>query len=662
MKLAVTGATGNIGSSLIEACCDEDEIDEIVGIARRRPTWDPPKTRWVEADVTADDLVAHFEGADAVVHLAWAIQPSRDFELLARTNVEGSRRVFQAAASAGVPRIVYASSVGAYAPGPKDRRVDEGWPVEPVESSTYSRHKVAVERELDRFEARHPEVSVVRMRPGLIFKADAASEIRRLFAGSLLPGFIADRRFLPIAPSVAGIRFQAVHSLDVGRAFLQGARCDASGAFNLAADPPIGTEQISEVIGAPPFEISWSSARRLADLGWKARLQPSEAGWLDLAMEVPLMSTDRARQELDWKPAYSSLEAMGELLDGLRKGSGHSAPHLAGTGIVTRLDELRTGQGKRQWVRSRSRQIRKYLTDVHAIERQALIQMRFAPSLAGDPGLAAAFSEHRRETESHEARVEARLTELGGRPARVKDAAGTAGGLGMLAFARSQVDSPGKLAAHAFSYEHMERAAYEILAAYADRGGDGETAALARQVAAEERAMAWRISERFDQAVAASFAQVRSDPSLAVEHYLADAHALETQGEEFFGRSGRIVDDQDLRRIIREGLDSGRRQRKLIRSVARSPGSWQRRLKGSPLRAGGVGVHAFLAVQPDRTTKVAGFGYAFLNLLVAANELLNRAGAASGQPEVADLAARRASETRTLAERIAPLWERMGGS
>ncbi len=125
MKVVVTGATGNVGTSTVKALSESREIDEIVGLARREPTWMPPKTSWVEANVLTSDLGAIFDGADAVIHLAWAIQPSRDAVTLERINVEGSRRVFEAAAAAGVPKLVHASSVGAYSRGPKDREVDE---------------------------------------------------------------------------------------------------------------------------------------------------------------------------------------------------------------------------------------------------------------------------------------------------------------------------------------------------------------------------------------------------------------------------------------------------------------------------------------------------------------------------------------------------------
>ena len=128
----------------------------MVGVCRRMPSLRFPKVEWRAADVAVSSLEPLFRGADAVVHLAWLIQPGRDREQTRRVNVAGSERVFQAVARAGVQALVYASSVGTYAPGPKDRRVDETWPVTGVETSFYSRDKAAVEALLDRFEARAP--------------------------------------------------------------------------------------------------------------------------------------------------------------------------------------------------------------------------------------------------------------------------------------------------------------------------------------------------------------------------------------------------------------------------------------------------------------------------------------------------------------------------
>jgi UDP-glucose 4-epimerase len=232
MRVAVTGATGNVGTSLLHVLAQDPAVDETVAIARRLP-----RTRFVAADVVRDNLVEHFRGADAVVHLAWLIQPSRDRALTHGVNVGGSRRVFEAATAAGVPRLVYASSVGAYSPGPKDRRVDERWPTKGIPTSFYSRDKAEVERLLDAFEAQHPDVRVVRLRPGLIFKAEAASGIRRLFAGPLLPTTLLRRRLIPIVPALERLRFQAVHSLDVAEAYHLAVTRDVRGPFNVAAEP-----------------------------------------------------------------------------------------------------------------------------------------------------------------------------------------------------------------------------------------------------------------------------------------------------------------------------------------------------------------------------------------------------------------------------------------
>src|SRR3954447_20786378 len=156
MRIVITGATGNAGTSVVSALASDPRVSEIVGVARRLPEWHPPRTRWVAADVARDDLRAIFAGADVVIHLAWLIQPSRDARELARVNVHGSRRVFEAGGAAGGPgggaapaggqALGHASSVGVYSPGPKDRAVDETWARDGVASLFYSRHKAAAER------------------------------------------------------------------------------------------------------------------------------------------------------------------------------------------------------------------------------------------------------------------------------------------------------------------------------------------------------------------------------------------------------------------------------------------------------------------------------------------------------------------------------------
>jgi UDP-glucose 4-epimerase len=348
MRVAVTGATGNVGTALLRALAADDAVSEIVGIARRLPSNGAPKTTWAQADVATDDLAPLLRGAACVVHLAWLIQPARDEKVTYAANVTGSARVFDAAARAEVPAIVYASSVGAYAPGPKDRAVDESWPATGIETSFYARHKAAVERELDSFEAGHPDVRVARLRPGLIFQRAAATGIRRLFAGPFLPSALLRDRLVPVVPRHPRLRAQAVHADDVADAYRRAIVSDrARGAFNIAAEPPLDGDVVAGLLGARAVDVPARVLRGAAALAYRAHLQPSEPGWVDMALAGPLMDSARARAELGWAPRKGADDAFIELFDGMREGAGHPTPPLdpAASGPL-RVREVLTGVGR----------------------------------------------------------------------------------------------------------------------------------------------------------------------------------------------------------------------------------------------------------------------------------------------------------------------------
>jgi UDP-glucose 4-epimerase len=348
MRVVVVGASGNVGTSLLGALGEEPEVDSVLGIARRLPGVDYPKADWAAADVSSSDLPPYFRGADVVIHLAWLIQPGRDLATLRATNVEGSARVFEAVAAAGVPALVYASSVGAYSPGPKDRRVDESWPTGGIESSFYARHKAEVERLLDNFERESPSVRVVRLRPALIFKREAASGIRRLFAGPFLPSPLVRRELIPLVPRTERLCFQAVHSHDVGDAYRLAALRDVNGAFNVAAEPVLNSDVLSRLLAARPVRVHPGLLRAGAALSYRLHLQPSEPGWLDMGLAAPLMDSGKAEKELGWKPRHSADEALGELLRGIRDRAGLDTPPLASdTGGPLRVRELLSGVGRR---------------------------------------------------------------------------------------------------------------------------------------------------------------------------------------------------------------------------------------------------------------------------------------------------------------------------
>jgi UDP-glucose 4-epimerase len=329
MRLAVVGASGNVGTSLLRAVVKDGMIDSVVGIARRLPRARFAKTTWVAADIASDDLVPHFRGADVVLHLAWQIQPARDQERLWRVNVEGSARVFEAVRAAEVGALVYASSVGAYSPGPKDALIDESWATDGIPTSFYARHKAEVERRLDRFEQETPDVRVVRLRPALTFKRESASGQRRLFAGPFFPGPLVRRAFIPFVPNAPGLRFQAVHSLDVGEAYRLAATSDVRGAFNVAAEPVIDAAELARILDARLVRVSPNTLRAFAALTWRLRLQPTPPGWVDLAFGVPLLDSRRAREELRWTPRFSGTQALVEVLKGIREGAGIETPPLS---------------------------------------------------------------------------------------------------------------------------------------------------------------------------------------------------------------------------------------------------------------------------------------------------------------------------------------------
>jgi UDP-glucose 4-epimerase len=349
VRVVVLGASGNVGTSLLERLAGDPDVESVVGIARRRPRLDVPKTDWAEADLASSDLAPLFRSADAVVHLAWLIQPARDRRHLWRVNVEGSSRVFRAVADAGVPALVYASSVGVYSPGPKDRLVDESWPRDGIRSNLYSRAKAEVERRLDVFEREHQTVRVVRLRPGVIFKREAASGIRRLFAGPFLPSPLVRPGLLPFFPDVPGLRLQAVHSLDVGEAYRLAVRSDAHGAFNVAAEPVLDSRLLARELDARPVRMPPRALRGLVAASWRLRLQPTPPSWIDVALGVPLLDSSRARRELGWEPRRSAVDAFRELLDGMRERAGEETPPLSPrTGGPLRVEELRTGVGERE--------------------------------------------------------------------------------------------------------------------------------------------------------------------------------------------------------------------------------------------------------------------------------------------------------------------------
>jgi ferritin-like metal-binding protein YciE len=303
-------------------------------------------------------------------------------------------------------------------------------------------------------------------------------------------------------------------------------------------------------------------------------------------------------------------------------------------------------------------QLTKYLTDAHSIEEQALAQLRTAPDLAGDEELAENYREHLRETEGHEQRVRELLEARGAKPSLTKDTVMKVGGKGFLLFARLQPDTPGKLHAHALSYEALELSSYELLRGTADRADEAEVARVAEEIGAEERAMIQRLELGFDRAVDASLREVGDDDlGERLRKYLADAHAIEEQAIALLERGPKLAGSERLAAIYAEHLDQTRDHAEAIDARLQALGGDPSTLKDAALRLGALNWGAFFQAHPDTAGKLAAFTRAFEHLEIGGYEQLQRVAQRAGDQETAQLAQTILAEEREAADRVAEAFD-----
>ena len=331
MRIVVTGASGNVGTALLNALGPEHDV---VGVVRRPPPARGSYLRadWHSLDLTDADAIAKlgnvFHGADVVVHLAWGFQPTRDTDYLTALGVGGTSAVLQAAHSSGVGQLIHMSSVGTYAEGSYGAPVDETWPTTGIGTSAYSRDKSAAETLLDDYEQRlgSAAIPIARMRPGFILQRAAASGLMRYG----LPGYVPMQLvpWLPVLPLDRGLCIPLIHADDVADAIVRAIDRRASGPFNLASEPPMGRDDVAAAMGARAVHIPSSVLGTLVDLSWRARIQHIDRGWLDLAFAVPLLDCSRARTELEWAPSWTATDALADFLDGVAKHEHTESPPL----------------------------------------------------------------------------------------------------------------------------------------------------------------------------------------------------------------------------------------------------------------------------------------------------------------------------------------------
>jgi ferritin-like metal-binding protein YciE len=304
-------------------------------------------------------------------------------------------------------------------------------------------------------------------------------------------------------------------------------------------------------------------------------------------------------------------------------------------------------------------QLVKYLTDAHAIEQQALAQLRTAPDIAGDPELSRLFAEHLTETEEQERTVRNRLEAHDASPSKLKDTVMAAGGKGFVLFARSQPDTPGKLAAHAISYENLEAGAYELLSRVAEIAGDRDTAEAARRIRTQELAMSDRLQAALDQAVDASLRDQQPDElPEQLRKYLADAHAIESQAIQLLEKGPDLAGDPEITQLYAEHLEQTRDHQTLVRRRLEELGGSPNALKDAAMQLGALNWGTFFAAQPDTPGKLAAFAFAFEHLEVAGYEELKRVARRAGDQATVAVADQILAQERAAATKIAAQWDR----
>ncbi|WP_187292857.1 NAD-dependent epimerase/dehydratase family protein [Beutenbergia cavernae] len=339
MRIVVVGGTGNVGTALLRAVRSPGPVTQLDVVSRRgpgrlasrggAPGAGTPRSAVVQhhrLDVAAaapgspegERLVALLRGADAVVHLAWAHQPSHDAATLRRTNRRGTAAVLGAAARSGVPHVVVASSHAAYAPADDDAPRDESWPVTGIPGSAVSADKVAVENMLEAFAARHHDTTVTSLRPAITLQESVGAAFVRAFLGFGVPRFGLRDGHLPALVWPEGLRIQVVHADDVAAAYLAAVERRMPGPFNVAAPQVLRGADVADALGAERLvELPLEVARVGHTLAWHARLVPAAPDWLDTLAHTPVLDSQRAQQRLAWRAVRSGADVLREAAAGI---------------------------------------------------------------------------------------------------------------------------------------------------------------------------------------------------------------------------------------------------------------------------------------------------------------------------------------------------------
>jgi UDP-glucose 4-epimerase len=320
LTVAVTGPTGEIGLPLLAELERDPAVGAVRGMARRR--FDPAREGWEKVSYRRGDvldrasLAALFDGVDVAVHLAFAIFGSR--EETRRVNLEGSRNVFEAAITAGVDRLVYASSVAAYGFHPGNPQpLTEDVPARGSDGFYYSAQKAELERALEEILA-GSAVDAYVVRPCIVAGPRATMLVRQVVEsarlGDPLPALRRGLGKLPLPRPILpdpGVPIQLVHHDDVARALAAAiAGRGAPGAYNLAGEGTIGIGDVARAIGWRAAKVPGPATRLGAGIAGSLSFVSPQLEWATALRTPVLMDAGKARRELGWEPRFDAGETL----------------------------------------------------------------------------------------------------------------------------------------------------------------------------------------------------------------------------------------------------------------------------------------------------------------------------------------------------------------
>jgi UDP-glucose 4-epimerase len=324
VRYAITGGSGYIGTRLTEILAPREETEKIVNLDVRAPASPRPKTEFVKGDVrdfAATRALLEREQPEALIHLAFLLNPIHDEARMYDIDVNGTEAVLRAASAAGVGQVLVTSSATAYGAFPDNPvPITEDWPVRGAPDFSYARHKTEADRLCQLWAAAHPNRVMTIVRPCIVFGPNVDNYISRSWKNA---------SFFPIIDGVDQ-EFQLVHEDDVVSALIGLLDAKAGGAFNLAGEGTLTWRESAELVGAKTREMKMKTLKRIYGLAWKLHAPRVEApaGNADFIRYPWIVSTEKLRSEIGWEPTKDTREIFLETMrvKGLLKDVGGPAP------------------------------------------------------------------------------------------------------------------------------------------------------------------------------------------------------------------------------------------------------------------------------------------------------------------------------------------------